>query len=148
MPPSPRIRPAVFLLSIALVLIQTTLVAAPPAPGEVPNLHFSGVRLTWSNTIGASAYRYYRANLSDLPNYCASGWTVTDQTSVHDLEVPPPGVGFAYLVRAINSTADGSLGLTSAGVERATFLDCDGDFDGEKDAQDNCPIDPNPGQAD
>ncbi len=121
---------------------------APQPPAEVSGLHFSGVTLSWDPAPGAVAYRYYRANLSDLPNYCESGWEVTGDTSVDDVELPASGVGFAYLVRGINSGGDGSLGLTSGGVERGTFLDCDGDRDGTKDALDNCPIDSNATQVD
>ena len=61
-----------FAVVATLALATPGQGAAPPPPSEVSNLHYSGTTLSWAAVAGAVGYRYYRANLSDLPNYCAT----------------------------------------------------------------------------
>jgi len=68
-------------------------------------------------------------------------------------DAPGPGEMFYYLVAGDNACGEGTLGLSSAGAERPNLAPCpatvlDSDGDGIVDADDNCVLGWNPGQAD
>jgi len=99
-------------------------------PGEVGGLVFSADRVTmsWSSAAPAAGsgttHQVLRGPVPGLPvggnpaESCLSQGILT--TSLADPGIPPPGAGFWYLVRAVNSCGQGGYGTTSAGINRVS----------------------------
>ncbi len=146
----PRGRSTRILLSFAcpLLFVPLPVAASPPLPAEVQNVSLFSATVSWDASAGAVAYRVYRADLADLPNFCAGASSLTTGTDFDDLQVPPVGGVFVYLVTAVNSAGEGSAGQSSVGAPRDGSSLCDSDSDGVPDDTDLCPDDADPNQDD
>ncbi|MBI4240620.1 MAG: thrombospondin type 3 repeat-containing protein, partial [Candidatus Rokubacteria bacterium] len=74
-------------------------------------------------------------------------------TEAADQEIPAVGAAFYYLVSTVNVCGESHLGHDGGSALRPNPAPCDvpggdGDGDGVPDLSDNCPADPNSGQAD
>ncbi len=108
--------------------LQGGFVACYPAPLEVTGLRFTdAATLVWAPERSAGIYNLYRGGIDDLAlggyGSCLDD-SLSDESSV-DVERPPVGNGFAYLVTAENRLEEeGSLGTDSAGSEREPGSPC------------------------
>ena len=101
-------------------------------PGSVQNLQLGAIPttvLTWDVDPDVSAdpsgeYRIYRGALADLGLDCwGTPVEATATTSYLEFEVPLSGEGYFYLVSAVTTTREGTLGYGSA-AERSRFASC------------------------
>ena len=116
-------------------------------------------RLEWLNTANANIFNVYRGSISGATGF-AYNHTCLEQeiaeTEYTDTAIPEPGDAIYYLVSGRNScpAGEGSLGLDSLGMDRPNDSPCstggtaDTDTDLVPDINDNCPLEPNPGQGD
>jgi hypothetical protein len=115
-------------LSSASFRVEAGFSTAYPPPGEVRDLVFTGgTGLGWAPERSVGAYDLYRGWLDDLPalgyGTCEQPGLPEDWTS--DLDAPPPGAGFFYLVTAVNRLGEkGTKGFDSQGRERGNDDPC------------------------
>jgi len=101
--------------------------ACDPDDGEVEYLEArSEVGFVWRPETGATGYQVYRQRIGWLCNisYGKCFQQAAEGTVLVDVELPPPGGGFAYLVTAETAGGEGSLGRRSDGVERPNLRSC------------------------
>jgi hypothetical protein len=108
-----------------------------------------GARLAWSRGSQGHTTNVYRGLLlpgAAGPPDASCFEAETPQTHATDVELPPPGSAFGYLVSARNACGDGPDAQELA-VE-CPFEGGDFDFDGVPDLEDNCPLASNTYQSD
>ncbi len=103
-------------------------------PGDGLTLSWaSATRLTWNGESCAAVYNAYRRIGGPMVDRDGDGLAddygrclMVDQagTELSDTAVPPAGDTHYYLVTAENETGEGSLGRTSAGLERPNYSPC------------------------
>lgn len=109
----------------------TSCALAAPAP--LADVRFvSKTRLEWYNLDCATSYNVYRhlgpltdANgdgLADSYGTCLAAGSIESRTT--DTSSPPPGSLHSYLVTGENGAGEGSLGRSSAGLERPNVTPC------------------------
>jgi hypothetical protein len=116
----------------------------------------AGTTLNWTRPSQGHAAHVYRTTVSPglrSPDslYCVDSEVLHSASAQPD--VPPPGATFFFLVSAVNvcgeTPADPSEGsMPGASLARCPTPNGDGDGDGVPNLEDNCPLVPNPGQAD
>ena len=103
-------------------------VAPYPPPGEVSGLVFvDGETLNWDPEPSVGIYNLYRELISDLTGLgygsCEQQDLATE--SATDLDIPPGGDGYLYLVTVENLLAEeGTKGFDSNASERPTLAPC------------------------
>ncbi len=104
-------------------------ISAYPPPGEVHALLFRSdhATLLWDPDGSVGAYSLYRDLLSALPSggygVCKEFGLVNETAT--DVEVPPAGWGYFYLVTAENRLGEeGTKGFASYGAERSNPSPC------------------------
>ena len=93
---------------------------ATNVPDEVVNVQFTNATtMTWSApTFDARSYDVLRSTVNNNFNAATCVETSDFDAMAADTSIPPVGGIFYYLVRGVNDCADGTLGTSSAGVER------------------------------
>ncbi len=101
-----------------------------PFPQEVTGIDVGGPSkdtVSWNATPGAVAYDVVRLPLAGLPVGPGGGdetcFADAGGTSVTDASIPPPGTGFAYVVRASGACGDGTYGSATSGPRQTTTCD-------------------------
>jgi hypothetical protein len=102
--------------------------AAYPPPGEVATVRFTDpTTLTWTPEGSTGTYNLYRGLLTDLPGSygaCKLPANIPGETAT-DVDVPPSGQCYFYLVTAKNRLAEeGTMGTDSVGVEHPNPSPC------------------------
>jgi N-acetylneuraminic acid mutarotase len=103
-PDDPAVRPAAEVAAVS---------GERPQPGVA--------RFSWPPPTAADGYAVTRGTLVDLRSGSYGDCVVPTQTATshEDGELPPPGTGFAYLIRGISSACGmGTLGSGPGGLER------------------------------
>jgi hypothetical protein len=138
---------------------------APRSPGLFapttpvgPTLRFVGGpdRLEWERPPGGHTSNLYRGMIVPARPWAYDFGCLAIElpgTSHDEAAAPQPGSAFYYLVAARNGCGDSAAGRDSPGgdvfpQEPCGTLGRDTDGDGVPDLQDNCPLAPNPSQAD
>lgn len=100
--------------------------SARAVPTEVTGVSFSSsARLIWSPKSNIAAYNVYSGTVSSLrlgSGECFRGSVETNGVDVS--QRPPAGSAFFYLVSAWDGSGEGTLGHSSAGLERVPTLRC------------------------
>ena len=104
-------------------------VSAYPPPGEVMNLNVeaNARTLTWDPERSVGDYNLYRELVSTLPGlgYGRCSQSALTFTAATDVEVPPVGRCYFYLVTAENRLSEeGTKGFDGAGRERPNPVPC------------------------
>jgi hypothetical protein len=116
------------------------------------------IDLVWNQVPGSNVYNVYRALAGPLlpddfvPDLACLYSELPDVTFT-DIDVPPPGLYYIYLMAGTNVCGEGTLDVPSAVTSRLQPSPCaplgnDTDVDGHIDVFDICPFDPDPGQED
>lgn len=110
----------------ATFIIGSGFLAGKLPPGEVMGLQFSdGQTLSWSPDSRSGRYAIYRGDITSLSTSYGQCQEHTAVTAYTEWGVPAPGQCFFYLVAGINDlNEEGTLGTTSAGVERHGVTPC------------------------
>ncbi|PYT09556.1 MAG: hypothetical protein DMF49_01815, partial [Acidobacteria bacterium] len=141
-------------IRLAVVSVLGPLLAWPAAaqaPGDVgPTVRVASDRqtITWGAVSGADSYNVYRGQSPALADQTCLVVHTTSLAAA-DSAAPASGGLFYYLVSAVNSSGEGTLGNRSDGTPRPNTAPCqDADADLVPDNRDNCPGVANPSQAD
>src|SRR2546426_1308656 len=141
-------------IRLAVVSVLGPLLAWPAAaqaPGDVgPTVRVASDRqsITWGAVSGADSYNVYRGQSPALADQTCLVVHMTSLAAA-DSAAPASGGLFYYLVSAVNSSGEGTLGNRSDGTPRPNTAPCqDADADLVPDNRDNCPGVANPSQAD
>ena len=106
--------------------------APAAAPPELSGLRVNGhlsTTVTWTSPGGPVVYDVLSSTLSDLRvNGTATASCLSNDVPVSSYDdgraLPPAGDGYYYLVRAQSACGTGTLGMNSAGAERAPSPGC------------------------
>lgn len=140
-------------MRIASLALGAWLAVVPPAlaapPAEIgPSLRVSDrTELTWIAGPDATSWNAYRGTNPRLADHECWQAGLVQPRAVAIEPAPPSGLHY-FLISAVNADGESGLGRDSAGGARPHLRRCDSDADGVLDASDNCPLDPNPLQAD
>jgi hypothetical protein len=112
-----------------------TVTAALVAPLEVsppdavqPLMFTTQEEFIWDDAAAshAASFNLYRGDMSEMQNGTFGSCLAAGVGSSYymDIATPLEGTGFFYLVTACNALGEGTMGLTSAGIERANLTPC------------------------
>jgi hypothetical protein len=128
------VKPAKYGANVDLAAwdVTATVLPLPPevsGPAATTPLRFvDAVHLAWedASAVYAFAYNLYRGSLSALPSgeYGACLQPGLPAPTAVDASLPLPGTGWFYLVAGSNPSGEGSLGASSAGVQRQVAVPC------------------------
>jgi hypothetical protein len=108
--------------------MEGSFVAAHPPPGEVFGLRFTAPNtLAWDAERSAGVYNLYRDTMSDLSSlgYGECHQPGLSGRTANEMETPPLGDGFFYLVTVKNRLGEeGTKGFVSGIGERANTAPC------------------------
>lgn len=133
-------------LALALALAFVPLARAAP-PAEATDLRVDGSTLAWAAGADATAWNVYRGTSPRAGD--AACWQPGLAAPTASAPEAPPARGMHYfLVTASNAEGESPLGADSLGAPLRSASRCDSDGDGVPDAVDDCPLAPDPLQAD